>query len=239
MAKFKIDINNENGRTAFNSNFIEEYKILKINVNGFSDPLVDIEGNVYKTVWIGKQLWMAENLKSTKYNDGTPVPLNQDAFSSYSYSSLYPGYCYYNNDANNKNIYGALYQWGVVEKQKVCPVGWSVPSDYDFYTLTGYLGKDDFLAEKLKDSLTWKKSEYFKATNWSLFSALPGGYRGEDFSGLSINTGFWSSSRGKILNTTNPKVFIMHYNTGYFSASLNNSDEYFYYIRCIKTQPNN
>ena len=237
LAKFKININNEYGRTAYSSSLNEEYKIIDLNVNGYSDPLVDIEGNIYKTVWIGKQLWMAENLKTTKYNDGTPVPLNQNGLSSW--YNVYPGYCFYNNDEKNKNIYGTLYQWGVVEKQKVCPTGWKVPSDYDFYTLTGYLENDDFLAEKLKETLTWKKSAYFNTTNWSLFSALAAGSRGEGFAELGISTGFWSSSRGKILNTTNPKAFTMYYNTGYFSGGVNNPDEYFFYVRCVKNQPNN
>jgi len=235
LAKFKINIKNQNGHSVFvNGNKTDT---ISFRINGYSEPITDIEGSSYKTVWIGTQLWMAENLKTTKYNDGTPIPLNQNALSGY--SSLYPGYCYYNNDEKNKDIYGALYQWGVVEKQKVCPTGWRVPSDYDYYTLTGYLGNDDFLAEKLKEPLTWKNSAYFNATNSSLFSALAAGSRGEGFAELGISTGFWSSSRGKILNTTNPKAFTMYYNTGYFSGGVNNPDEYFFYVRCVKNQPNN
>ena len=239
LAKFKIKINNKNGNSIYVKSIYSKTNAdtISLRVNGFSEPLNDIDGNSYKTVWIGKQLWMAENLKTTKYNDGTSIPLNENGLSDY--SSLYPGYCFYNNDANNKNIYGALYQWKIVEKQNVCPTGWKVPSDYDYYTLTGYLGNDDLLAEKLKETLTWKKSSYFDATNSSLFSALAAGSRGEDFSELGVSTGFWSSSRGKILDTTNPKVFIMNYNRGYFAGSLNCPDEYFFYIRCIKNQPNN
>ena len=233
LAKFKIKINNKNGNSIYDKSVYSKTNAdtISLRVNGFSEPINDIDGNSYKTVWIGKQLWMAENLKTTKYNDGSSIPLNENGSSSY---SVYPGYCYYNNDANNKNLYGVLYQWGVVEKQKVCPTGWRVPSDYDYYTLTGYLGNDDFLAEKLKDTLTWKQSSYYKATNSSLFSALAAGPRASGFSDLGGYTGFWTSSLGKIYGDTNPMAFLMRYNAGYFTGSLGSPNEYFFYIRCLK-----
>ena len=75
--------------------------------------VTDIEGNVYKTVKIGSQWWMAENLKTTKYTDGNPIY----------------GYSWYGNDITNKNIYGALYNWDAVESGKLAPQGWHIPSD--------------------------------------------------------------------------------------------------------------
>ena len=87
----------------------------------------DIDGNVYKTVTIGKQVWMMENLKTTKYNDGKTIPLVTDntAWTDLTASE----YCWYNNDIANKKVYGALYNWYTVNTNKLCPKGWHVSAD--------------------------------------------------------------------------------------------------------------
>src|SRR5665647_1584626 len=87
----------------------------------------DIDGNVYHTVKIGTQVWMVENLKTTKYNDGTSIP---NIIDGTTWSNLTtPGFCFYNNDAANKNIYGALYNWYTVNTGKLAPTGWHVSTD--------------------------------------------------------------------------------------------------------------
>ncbi len=99
--------------------------------------MVDIEGNVYRTVKIGNQTWMAENLRTTKYNDGQDIPL---VAGSYAWGSLTtPGYCWLNNDQTNKNIYGALYNWYAADADKLAPTGWHVPDNEDWAVLVSYL----------------------------------------------------------------------------------------------------
>ncbi|MDD4729737.1 MAG: FISUMP domain-containing protein, partial [Dysgonamonadaceae bacterium] len=104
--------------------------------------VTDIDDNVYHTVTIGTQVWMVENLKTTKYNDGTSIPLVSDGTA---WSNLAtPGYCFYNNDAANKSTYGALYNWFTVNTNKLAPTGWHVPTDAESTTLENYLIANGF-----------------------------------------------------------------------------------------------
>jgi hypothetical protein len=94
----------------------------------------DIEGNTYHSVEIGNQVWMVENLKTTKYNDGTSIPLVNNGLTWKSLTT--PAYCRYNNDAiNNKVTYGALYNWYTVNTGKLCPKSWHVPTDSEWKLL--------------------------------------------------------------------------------------------------------
>jgi len=154
----------------------------------------DIDGNSYKTIQIGTQTWMAENLKTTKYKDGSAIP---DVTDNTAWGSLTtPGYCWYNNDAAlYQNVYGALYNWYAVSTGKLCPAGWHVPYDPEWTTLTTFLGGGSVAGGKLKETgiTHWATSA---ATNESGFTALPGSYR--DFSGQFNYIGsygyYWSST---------------------------------------------
>src|SRR5664279_5386678 len=122
-----------------------------------AQTLQDIDGNVYKNVTIVKQILMAENLKTTKFNDGTSIPLVRENSAWKDMNS--PSFCWYNNDATtNKNNYGALYNWYTVNTNKLCPSGWHVPSDAEWTTLRTYLGGDSVAGGKLKETGTthWK-----------------------------------------------------------------------------------
>jgi uncharacterized protein (TIGR02145 family) len=144
----------------------------------FTDSVTDVDGNVYHAVTIGTQTWTVENLKTTKYNDGTAIPLVTD---SAAWSNLTTGaYCWYNNDATtNKATYGALYNWYAVNTGKLAPAGWHVPTDAEWSTLSAYLGGDNVSGGALKEpGTTHWYSPNTGATNSSGFSALPGGYRG-------------------------------------------------------------
>ena len=100
--------------------------------------ITDKDGNVYTSVTIGTQVWMKENLKTTKYNDGTAIPLVTDGAAWESLTT--PGYCWYNNDAATyKATYGALYNRYTANSGKLCPAGWHVPADSEWTTLTDYL----------------------------------------------------------------------------------------------------
>jgi uncharacterized protein (TIGR02145 family) len=155
----------------------------------------DVAGNVYKTVKIGKQWWMAENLKTTKYSEGTSIPnVTGDA----AWAALTaPGYCWYNDEEEiYKNMYGALYNFYVVDAtsnggKNICPTGWHVPSDAEWHTLIKYLDLDAqesllpdpeslIAADKLKEvgNSHWQIQNE-GATNETGFTALPAGYRNE------------------------------------------------------------
>jgi len=155
------------------------------------ETVTDIEGNVYHTVTIGTQVWMVENLKTTKYNDGTSIPIVTN-------NTTTPGYSWYNDDAANKNTYGAIYNWYTVNTGKLAPIGWHVPTDAEWTILTTFLGGEDIASGKLKETDTshWL-SPNTGATNESGFTALPGGYRKDD-SGQFSDQGYcgiwWSSS---------------------------------------------
>jgi uncharacterized protein (TIGR02145 family) len=156
----------------------------------------DMDGNAYSTVTIGTQVWMGSNLKTTKYNDGTAIPLVTDNTAWTNLAT--PGYCWYNNDATTyKSTYGALYNWYTVNTGKLCPTGWHVPSDSEWTILTTYLGGESVAGGKLKETGTshWL-SPNTAATNTTGFTALPGSYRdfGGWFGGGSIDCYWWSST---------------------------------------------
>jgi uncharacterized protein (TIGR02145 family) len=169
------------------------YALLPLNsCKKQEDTISDINGNVYKTVNIGSQTWMTENLKTTKLNDGTSISLVTDYWSLYNQ----PSYSWYNNDsAINKDTYGALYNFYTVSSNKLCPKGWHVPSKNEWNTLITYL-IDSVASGKLRESGTTHWTSPNKgANNSSGFRALPAGMRsaGGQFYGISTN-GFWWSS---------------------------------------------
>lgn len=139
----------------------------------------DQEGNVYKTVNIGTQTWMAENLRTTIYNDGTPIPNVTD---NDEWGNLITGaYCNYMNTFDNDSIaiYGRLYNGYAIKTGKLAPIGWHIPSNDEWTTLFDYLGGEDIAGGKLKESgyNHWKDPNT-GATNSSGFTALPSGIRG-------------------------------------------------------------
>ena len=155
-------------------------KELGLIPNNYSGTVSDIDGNTYKTVTIGTQTWMAENLRVARYKNGTEIPLVTDETDWAALST--PGYCWYNNDeATYKANYGALYNWYTVSTSNLCPTGWHVPTDAEWTTLTTYLGGESVAGGKLKETGTthWT-SPNTGATNETGFTALPGGGRGED-----------------------------------------------------------
>ena len=162
--------------------------------------ITDSEGNSYKTVTIGTQQWMAENLKVSKYNDGTAIPNITD--NSQWQTNTTGAWCNNKNDAVNNTKYGKLYNWYAVNKtsngnKNVCPTGWHVPTDAEWTVLTDYLGGLTVSGGKMKEEGTtsWN-SPNTEATNTSLFTGLPGGYR--DFFANYYYIGdygyWWSSS---------------------------------------------
>jgi uncharacterized protein (TIGR02145 family) len=156
--------------------------------------VIDIDGNEYKTVQIGSQVWMAENLRVTKFNDGMRIPL---VASPTSWRNLVsPGYCWQDNDEVGYKDFGALYNWYVVQSDKVCPDGWHVPDEADWAELETTLGGYQVAGGKLKEVGTehWNDPNT-GATDEYGFRALPTGYRGGYdglYGGFGNSTGWWS-----------------------------------------------
>jgi len=159
--------------------------------------IVDAGGVRYSTVQIGTQCWMAENLATTKYNDGTDIPLVTD--NTVWANITIPAYCWYNNDSvAYGNTYGALYNWYAVNTGVLCPTGWHVPSDSEWAALTTHLGGDNIAGGKLKETGTahWN-SPNAGATNETGFTAVPGGYRYYNgvFDFMGSNSNLWSTTQ--------------------------------------------
>ena len=169
----------------------------------------DIEGQIYKTAVIGKQEWMIENLKVTKYNNGTTIP---NIIDSLQWTKLKSGaWVYYKNDTLNNSKYGKLYNWYTLDSKtngnkNVCPLGWHVPTDIEWGVLITYLGGDSLAGGRMKsvDTSNWE-SPNTDATNSSLFNGLPAG--GRNNSGYFYYVGkhgyWWSSSETDKYNAWN------------------------------------
>ena len=180
----------------------------------------DIDGNVYQTVMIGNQRWMAENLKTKRYADGSPIQLVESNSEWETLSSTYKAYCYFNNNVSIGDTYGALYTWAAAMNgsgstnanpsgvQGVCPAGWHLPSDQEWKEMEMFLGMNSSEADAMSLRGTTEGGELKQegtsdwvfpnagATNESGFTALPGGSRFSDakFTGLYHDTSFWTAT---------------------------------------------
>ncbi len=163
------------------------------------DPtkVVDIDGNVYNTVVIGTQTWMAENLKTTTYNDGTQIPnvIDNNSWSAHTSGA----YSWYNNDeASYEEPYGALYNGYAVETEKLCPSGWHVPSEPEWTVLLDYMGGMSVAGGKLKIvGVNYWNSPNIGATDEYEFSAYPSGSRdgsNGSFSDIKRLCDYWTST---------------------------------------------
>lgn len=203
------------------------------------DPVIkDGDGNVYSTITIGTQIWLTENLKTTKLTDGTVIPHIED--NTFWANTNSPDYCWYNNEINNKNTYGALYNWHAVSTGKLCPSGWHVPSVSELNDLVDFLGGESVAGGKLKTTGTieggdglWYQQNV-DATNTTEFSAVPGGLRNNN--GLFFDLGFggvwWTS-------TQNPPDLAYYYFINNFNAEFSISitgtfKRAGFSVRCIK-----
>ena len=202
-----------------------------INLNAQENRVVrDIDGNEYKTVVIGNQTWMAENLRVTHYNDGKPIPMVED-FSVW-ISLTAPAYCWYNNNKEQfKDSYGALYNWYTVDTGKLCPAGWRAPDAGDWDELVGYAGSN--AGGKLKESgfSHWKDANNGAVDEYG-FTALPGGLRNlnGDFDYLRYSGNWWSSSEHSTENSLLRTMYFANGNARQHSYSKNLGLS----VRCIR-----
>ncbi|HLN55909.1 MAG TPA: FISUMP domain-containing protein [Bacteroidales bacterium] len=186
----------------------------------FNTRVADVDGNLYKTVTIGRQTWLAENLRTTKFNDGTPllyVPDNS-AWESLYMSSTRPAYCWLDNDPKNKEVYGAIYDfralgdYRLIEEEhnkNLCPAGWHVPGGNEWFELVSFFdpkayykkGSNDAFQGPVSDTagifLSEAGYEHWKvennpATNETGFTNLPAGARMQN--GVFVNDrGYYST----------------------------------------------
>jgi len=193
--------------------------------------VLDADGNIYNTVTIGSQVWMVENLRTTKLNDGTYISHVGTGWSSLET----PAYDWYDNDSATYAVpYGALYNWYAAAADNLCPVGWHVPDDNDFTALVDFLGGLSIAGGKLKEAGTahWE-SPNTDATDDYGFAALPGGYRYlGSFIGLGQEGDYWSSSEW-VSNPDFGKSRILSHDNA--SATNGSARKYHgYSVRCLK-----
>ena len=194
----------------------------------------DKDGNIYHTVKIGTQTWMVENLITTKFNDGTSIPIEE----SKNWEILTsPAYSWYNNDAiTYKNTYGALYNWYAINSSKLAPLGWHIPTQTEWTTLRDYVSVSN--SKALASNTNWEASLITGAigndlskNNSTGFSALPGGWRTSNlnFSGIGQMGWWWSATNaGGNWNY----VFYMH--TNIEAALIYTGSTQGMSVRCIK-----
>jgi uncharacterized protein (TIGR02145 family) len=228
-----------------------------------SDSVKDIDGNVYPTVKIGAQVWMAKNLMTTKYSNGdlivttTPANLNIEGESTPKYQWAYDG------NESNVNTHGRLYTWYVAtDIRNICPTKWHVPSDSEWTVLTDYLIKNGYsfgngykrmdIAKSLSSTTGWVADETPGSTgndqssnNRTGFTALPSGARLEDgnfylfghignwWSTTEGRGGFMQGLSGVIVYTPCGKLRTIYHDYCYVNSYCNNK-KYGMSIRCLK-----
>jgi len=191
----------------------------------------DIENNKYEIDTIGTQIWMAENLRVTRYNDGTIIPIVMDSLEWPSLTS--PGCTWYNN---GNSVYGALYNYYTVadsNSRNVCPVGWHIPTQAEWTILSDELGDLTVAGGKMKESgLAHWAPPNNAATNLSGFAGLPGGYRSNNGSYHDVGVAgvWWSSTENGVNTAWYRDLFYEHgeFSEGFFSKRSGFS------VRCIK-----
>ena len=226
-------------------NILDVVQLVNIILGVTQNTINDIDGNVYETVQIGGQLWMAENLTVTHYNNGDEIP---NITNNSDWGVLFTGaYCDYDNNPTNSGTYGRIYNWYTIDDDRgVCPDEWHIPSDDEFMELemflgmgesetnsTGYRGTDE--GSMLADNLNLWNSGILVNNNefgTSGFSSLPSGYRFVyyGFQNMGNNCSFWSSSEGTFSYAW---YRLLDYN---YSSVLRttNSKHNGFSIRCIK-----
>ena len=214
--------------------------------------VTDYDGNTYKTVKIGDQVWMAENLRTTHYADGTSIALGISASTTTAYR-YYPG-----NDQSNVSTYGYLYNWKAVMRnssfssanpsgvQGICPKGWHVPSIAEWTQLTNYVSSQSeyvcgsnnlYIAKALASTTGWNSSSTTCAVgndpslnNATGFSALPAGIYNVGYGSLGYSAFFWSATEDYDYNAYHRRLY---YDNAYVDKSSHYKD-YGLSVRCVR-----
>ena len=232
---------NANGTVYGNSRQFTTVQLPQFNPNLIYGTMTDIDGNIYKTITIGSQTWMAENLKTTKYRNGDNVAIVTD---NATWLNLTTGACCnYNNDATTSVKYGKLYNWyAVADTRNIAPVGWHVATSAEWTTLTNYasahLGTSVSVGKTLASATDWQSDGYtgnigcnLSLNNSSGFSALPAGWRSE-YSDYDLgHMGIWWSATNFSTNFAE-FMFLFSDNGGIDGPSR--SKYYGFSVRCVR-----
>jgi len=211
----------------------EDIKLNKphLNQNLKYGTVADIDGNKYATIQIGTQTWIAENLKTSRYNDGTAIP---NVTNETQWNNLSSGaYAVYDNNTVHDDTYGKLYNWYAVNTGKLCPKGWHVPTLAEWEALRDYLGWDS-AGGKLKSTSSLWKAPNTGATNSSGFSAIPGGKRAYGiYMMMNDYSFFWSSESSSIQKSY--YAFAVYDYEGFVLGDFADSEKnYGHSCRCLK-----
>jgi uncharacterized protein (TIGR02145 family) len=199
----------------------------------------DTEGNEYKTIKIGNQEWTSENIRTTKFNDGSSIPLVKDSSQWVNLTSS--GYCFYNNSSNadEHKKWGAIYNWYAAAAGKLAPSGWRVPSDADWdtllnylithgYNFTGVINEENLIAIALASQTDWDVFTVVgapgrdpKSNNGSGFTAIPAGHRDAEgvFDGMGRNCHWWCTSEADLENAFDHEVYYYFWYLGRLTVS--------------------
>jgi len=205
-----------------------------------STPISDIDGNTYQTIKLGNQYWMSENLKTSRYRNGDPIPTG---LSNNEWAITTEGaFAVYDNDPANNDIYGKLYNWfATVDPRCLCPTGWHVPTDDDWTDLSNHIISYNYLYSEVGGTMKMAGTSLWEppntdATNSSGFNAKPGGWMEKpnnyNHTAKGYWTAFWSSTE-----FGNDFAFsrCLRYNKGELFRIYNNNDKHYgCYVRCIK-----
>ena len=197
------------------------------------------DGRVYKTVKIGSQEWMAENLSISRFRNGETIPEAKTAEEwRKAGKNKQPAWCYYNNDPMNGKRYGKLYNWYAVNDPRgLAPDGWHIPSDDEWTILTDYLGGAGTAGTKMKSKQGWfveRAPQFFNAngTNSSGFSGAPGGSRPHVmFFSIDSYAEWWSSTE---YDTGSVWVRGLPYDYGEVHRHFRNKEGGFS-VRCVQS----
>lgn len=229
---FVIDLEN---RTPLTTYYVRPYAI---NANGtaygdlksfntLGGTVDDVDGNSYGTVQIGEQIWLSENLKTTKFNDNTPIDRVNAANNWIELTTS--AYCDYANSDVTGDMFGRLYNWYTANSGNICPVGWHVPSAQEWETLDTFLGKNAAVKIKEESGEFWPIES--EASNETNFSAIPAGYRDfkGSYNGLGRDAAWWSTTANG-----NNYAWLFEINTGSTGIAKNSyTKNRGHSIRCI------
>ncbi len=233
--KLEIDepVNSNHAATKFYVDQMKEMIYNELLEAGLNGIVKDIDGNLYKTVKIGNQVWMVDNLKTSRFNDGSQIPETPDSAQWASTHS--PAYCWYNDDNDSiGGIYGALYNHFAVSiyNKNVCPTDWRIPTDSDWDVLEDYLGASGLSGGKLKEIGTrhWQPPND-GATDEVGFTALPGGWRDHVGNYMKLGTAsyYYSSTSNGSFGVSR----LMEYDSQVLAKSFS-SKKHGHSVRCIR-----
>jgi uncharacterized protein (TIGR02145 family) len=223
--------------SGLNSNTLYHYRVKAVNpwctIYGSDQTFKtaptsfqDGDGNIYKTVLINNQVWMQDNLKTTKFNDGSAIPNETGSW----LSLTTPSYCWYNDNGTYKSIYGGLYNWHAVNTGKLCPTGWHVPTHDEWTALSTFLGGLADAGGHMKEAgISHWNPPNTGADNFSGFTAVPGGYKSSEFANLMTNGYYWSRSS---YDDSNAYSRYLDCNSASLGSQYS-SKSYGYSVRCV------